>query len=74
VPATSKGSLTDEQLLTVPANLCHFMMHEYISLRGAYHVPDGHMAQFLVLCDYIEQARSKQLETHSTFKEICGYL
>jgi hypothetical protein len=45
----------DEQLVTVPARICHFMMHEYISPHGAYHAPDGHMTQFPVLCDYIEQ-------------------
>jgi hypothetical protein len=50
------------------------MMHEYISPHDAYHVPDGHMAQFSVLCDYIEQGRSKQLKTHRKFKEICGCL
>jgi hypothetical protein len=50
------------------------MMHEYILPHGAYHVPDDHMAQFPVLCNYIEQGRSKQLETHRKFKEICGCL
>jgi hypothetical protein len=39
-----------------------------------YHVPDGHIAQFPVLCDYIEQGRAKQLETHKKFKEVCGCL
>jgi hypothetical protein len=50
------------------------MMREYISPHGAYHVPDGQMAQFPALCDYIEQGQSKQLETHIKFKEIYGYL
>jgi hypothetical protein len=49
-------------------------MREYISPRGAYHVPDSHMAQFPMLCDYIEQGRAEQLETHRKFKEICGCL
>jgi hypothetical protein len=40
-----------------------FLMHEYISPHGAYHVLDGHMTQFHVLCDYIEQGRAKQLKT-----------
>jgi hypothetical protein len=45
----------DEELMTVIARLYHFMMHAYISSRGAYHVPNGHMTQFHALCDYIEQ-------------------
>jgi hypothetical protein len=53
----------DEQLLTVPGKLSHFMMREYISPRNAYHVHDGHMAPFSMLCDYIEQEQSKYLET-----------
>jgi hypothetical protein len=43
----------DEQLMIIPARICHFLMHKYISPRGAYHTPDGHMAQFLTLYDYI---------------------
>jgi hypothetical protein len=64
----------DEQLLVVPARLCHFMMREYISPHGVYHVPDGHMTHFPALCYYIEQGRSKQLENHRKIKEICGCL
>jgi hypothetical protein len=64
----------DEQPLTILARLCHLMMHEYVSPRGAYHVHDGHMAQFSMLCDYIEQGRSKQLQTHRKFKKLCGCL
>jgi hypothetical protein len=47
--------------MIVPARLCHLMMHEYIyiSPRGGYHVPDGYMAQFPMLCDYIEQVTIK---------------
>jgi hypothetical protein len=41
--------------MTILARLCHFLMHEYISPRGAYHTLDGYMAQFLALYDYIEQ-------------------
>jgi hypothetical protein len=44
----------DEQLMTIPARLCHFLMCEYILPRGVYHIRNGHMAQFPVLCDYIE--------------------
>jgi hypothetical protein len=40
-------------------------MCEYISPCGVYHTPDGHLAQFPTLCDYIEQERAKQLDTHS---------
>jgi hypothetical protein len=52
-PSTSKGHLADEQLMTIPSRICHLLMHEYILLRGAYYIPDGHIAQFPVLCDYI---------------------
>jgi hypothetical protein len=72
--AISKGPLTDEVLIIVLVRFCHFMMHEFILPRGVYHVPDGHMTQFLALCHYIEQGWSKQLETHRKFKEICGCL
>jgi hypothetical protein len=61
----------DEQLMKILARLCRFLMHEYISPHGVYHTPDGHMAQFPTLCDYIEQRLVKQLETHRKFKEIC---
>jgi hypothetical protein len=69
-PATSKGPLTDEQIMIIPARLCHFLMCEYISPRGAYHVFDGHMAQFPALCDYIEQGWAKQLETQRKFVDL----
>jgi hypothetical protein len=45
----------DEQLMTILARLCHLLMCQYILSRGAYHTPDGHMAQFPKLCDYIKQ-------------------
>jgi hypothetical protein len=51
----SKGQHTDEELMTIPSRICDFLMHEYISPHGVYHTPDGHMAQFPVLCDYIQQ-------------------
>jgi hypothetical protein len=41
--------------MTILGRLCHALMPEYIPPRGAYHTPDGHMAQFPALCDYIEQ-------------------
>jgi hypothetical protein len=53
------GPLTDEQIITIPARLCHFLMSEYISPRVVYHTPNGHMTQFPVLCDYLEQGRAK---------------
>jgi hypothetical protein len=62
--------MSDEELLTIPSKLCHFLMREYISLHGVLHILDGHMAQFLVLCDYILQG-SQQVETHMKFKQIC---
>jgi hypothetical protein len=46
--------MSDEELLTIPSRLCHFLMHEYISSRGVFHIPNDHMAQFPALCDYIE--------------------
>jgi hypothetical protein len=33
-------------------------MRHYISPHGWFHIPDGHMAQFPVLCDYIDQGRA----------------
>jgi hypothetical protein len=56
--------------MTILARLCHFLIHEYILLRGVYHTPDGHMAQFPALCDYIKQGRANKLKTHRKFKEI----
>jgi hypothetical protein len=52
-PATSKGHMSDEELLSVPSRLYHFLMCEYISPCGRFHIPDDHMAQFPALCDYI---------------------
>jgi hypothetical protein len=54
-PSTSKGHLTDEQLMTIILRICHFLLHEYISPCGAYHTLDGHIAYFPVLCDDIQQ-------------------
>jgi hypothetical protein len=64
--------MSDEELLTIPSNLCHFLMCEYISPHGVYHITDGHIAQFPALCDYIEQGRAQQAETHKKFKKNCG--
>jgi hypothetical protein len=64
----------NEQLMTIPARLCHFLIREYISSCSVYHTLDGHMAQFSMLCDYIQQGRVKQLKTHKKFKKICGCL
>jgi hypothetical protein len=47
-------------------------MLEYISPKGTFHIPDGHMAQFLALCDYILQGRAQQAEMNKKFKKICG--
>jgi hypothetical protein len=74
VPATSKVPLTDEQVLTIPARLCYFLIREYIPSRDVYHVSNDHIAQFSTLYDYIEKGRSKQLKIHRKFKEICGRL
>jgi hypothetical protein len=30
------------------------------------------MAQFPTLCDYIQQGRAQQAETHKEYREICG--
>jgi hypothetical protein len=64
------GPLTDEQIITIPARLCHFLMSEYISPRVVYHTPNGHMTQFPMLCDYLEQGRAKQLETHRKYVDV----
>jgi hypothetical protein len=56
--------------MTIPARLCHFLMLEYISPPSAYHTPDGHMAQFPALCDYIKQGQVDQLKAHRISKEI----
>jgi hypothetical protein len=45
-------------------------MREYISPRGRFHIPNGHMAQFLALCDYIQQGRATQAETHKKFVDV----
>jgi hypothetical protein len=52
--------MSDEELLTIPSRLCHFLMHEYISPRGKFHILDGHMTQFPALCDYIQQGRAQK--------------
>jgi hypothetical protein len=64
--------MPDEKLPTISSRLCHFLIREYISPRGRFHIPNGHMTQFLALCDYIEQGRAKQVETHKKFKKIFG--
>jgi hypothetical protein len=71
-PAKSKGQMSDEELLIISTRICHFLMHEYISPHGAYHIPDGRMSQFLALCNYIQQGQAQQTETHKKFKQICG--
>jgi hypothetical protein len=43
----------DEELVTIPSRICHFIMREYILPFGVFHTPDGHMAKFHVLYDYI---------------------
>jgi hypothetical protein len=48
----------DEELLTIPTMICHFLMRKYISRCGVYHIPDHHMAQFPMLCDYIQEGRA----------------
>jgi hypothetical protein len=68
----SKVQMSDEELLIIPSRLCHFLMCEYISPHGVFHIPDGHMAQFPALCDYILQGRAQQVETHKKFKQIYG--
>jgi hypothetical protein len=72
VAIKSKGQPTDEELMTILSSLCHFMMREYISPHGVFHTPDGHMAQFHALRDYIHQGQAKQANTHGKFREICG--
>jgi hypothetical protein len=61
--------MSDEELLSIPSRLYHFLMCEYISSDGRFHIPDGHMAQFPALCDYIQQGRATQAETHKKFKK-----
>jgi hypothetical protein len=39
----------DEELLTIPTRICHFLMREYISSRGAYYIPDGYMRYMKLL-------------------------
>jgi hypothetical protein len=58
--------------MLVLSRLCHFLIHEYISPRGRFHIPNGHMAQFPALCDYILQQRAQQAETNKKFKKIYG--
>jgi hypothetical protein len=64
--------MSDEELLTIPSRLFHFLMREYISPHGVFHIPDGHMTQFLVLYDYILQGRAQQVKTNKKFKQIFG--
>jgi hypothetical protein len=47
-------------------------MCEYISSRGVYHILNGHMTQFPVLYDYMEQGRAQQAKTHRKFKKNRG--
>jgi hypothetical protein len=64
--------MSDEELLSVPSRICHFLMRHYISPRGQFHIPDGHMTLFPTLCDYIDQGRAQHVETNMKFKQICG--
>jgi hypothetical protein len=47
-------------------------MRDYISPHGVFHTPDGHMAKFPVIYDYIKQGWSQQVDTQKKFKAICG--
>jgi hypothetical protein len=62
--------MTDEEVLLVSSRLCHLLMHQYISPRGQFHIPDGHWGQFSALRDYILQGRAQQAETNKKFKKI----
>jgi thioredoxin-related protein len=64
--------MSDEDLLSISSRICHFLMHHYISLHGRFYIPGGHMAQFLALCDYIDQGRAQHAKTNKKFKQICA--
>jgi hypothetical protein len=63
-------NMSDEELLSVPTRICHFLMRHYISPHGRFHIPNGHMAQFPTLCDYIVQGRAQHVETNKKFKHL----
>jgi hypothetical protein len=64
--------MSDEELLIISSRLCHFLMREYISPHTVFHIPDGHMDQFVALCVYLLQGQAQQVKTHKKFKQICG--
>jgi thioredoxin-related protein len=65
--------MSDEELLTILSRFYHFLMREYISSYGVFHIPYGHMTQFPAICDYILQGQAQQVKTHKKFKKICRY-
>jgi hypothetical protein len=64
--------MSDEELLKIPSRFCQFLMREYISPRGRFHNLDGHVTKFPALCDYIQQGRAQQAETHKKFLKNYG--
>jgi hypothetical protein len=51
--------MSDEELLSVPSRICHFLMRHYILPHAQFHIPYSHMDQFTVLCDDIDQGRAQ---------------
>jgi hypothetical protein len=64
--------LSDEQIFTITARFCHFMMHEFISPKGKYHPHQGHMADNAALCDWAGESQDKLHIVHKHFKHYQG--
>jgi hypothetical protein len=64
--------LSDEQIFTITARFCRFMMHEFISPKGKYHPHQGHMADNAALCDWAGESQDKLHIVHKHFKHYQG--
>jgi hypothetical protein len=63
---------SDEQLVTIYARLCRFMMHEFISPKGRYRPHKGHMADNAALCDWAGESQDKLCIVDKHFDHYLG--
>jgi hypothetical protein len=64
--------LQEEQFITIFERLYRFMMHEFISSKGRYHLDNGHMADNVALCDWAGESQDKLRIIHKHFEHYLG--
>jgi hypothetical protein len=46
-------------------------MQKFISITDSYHVKEGHMAQFIEICDWKDEGQTRLHKIYDKFKNIC---